>query len=86
MYRHDQYRNSRHSGTIGLSIVCGSAVPVQGRFRRRISTNSYLSSGNSSFMGCRLISTTIIGIAGISVQQLSDSGSSTVRASGGDSG
>ena len=54
--------------------------------RRRIGTNSCLSSGNSSFIGRRLISTTIIGIAGVSAQQLSDSGSSTVRASGGDSG
>ena len=39
-YRRDQYRNSRHSGAIGLSMVCGSTVPVQGRFRRRISTES----------------------------------------------
>ena len=66
-------------------MVCGSAVPVQGRFRRRISTNSCLSSSNSSFIGCRLISTTIIGIVGVSAQQLLDLGSSTVRASGGDS-
>ena len=36
-------------------------------------------------MDCRLISTTIIGIAGVLAQQLSDSGSSTVQASGGDS-
>ena len=66
-------------------MVCGSAVLVQGRFRRRIGMNSCLSSSNSSFMGCRLISTTIIGITGVSAQQLSDLGSSTVRASGGDS-
>ena len=39
-----------------------------------------------SCLGCRLIGTTIIGIAGVLAQQLSDSGSSTVRASGGDSG
>ena len=63
-------------------MVCGSTVLAQGRFRRRISTNSYLSSGNSSFIGCRLISITIIRIIGISAQQLSDLGSSTVRASG----
>ena len=86
MYQRDQYRNSRYSGAIGLSMVCGSTVLVQGQFRRRIGTNSCLSSGNSSFIGCRLISTTIIGITGVLVQQLSDSGSSTVRALGGDSG
>ena len=85
-YRRDQYRNSRHSGTISLSMVCGSMVLAQGRFRRQIGTNSCLSSSNSSFIGRRLISTTIIGIAGVLVQQLSDSGSSTVRASGGNSG
>ena len=67
-------------------MVCGSTVLAQGRFRRRIGTNSCLSSGNSSFMGRRLISITIIGIAGVLVQQLSDSDSSTVQASGGDSG
>ena len=81
VYQRDQYRNSRHSGAIGLSMVCGSAVLAQGRFRRCIGTNSCLSSG-TSFIGRRLISTTIIGIAGVSAQQLSDSGSSTVRASG----
>ena len=27
-YRRDQYHNSRHSGAISLSIVCGSTVPV----------------------------------------------------------
>ena len=70
-YQRDQYRNSRHSGAISLSMVCGSAVPVQGRFRRRIGTNSCLSSGNSSFMGRRLISITIIGITGVSAQSFS---------------
>ena len=39
-YRRDQYRNSRHSGAISLSMVCGSAVPAQGRFRRQIGTES----------------------------------------------
>ena len=63
-------------------MVCGSTVLAQSQFRRHISTNSYLSSSNSSFIGCRLISITIIGIIGISAQQLSDLGSSTVQASG----
>ena len=85
-YRCDQYHNSRHSGAISLSMVCGSTVLAQGQFCRRISMNSCLSSGNSSFIGHRLISTTIIGIAGVSAQQLSDLGSSTVRASGSNSG
>ena len=67
-------------------MVCGSIVLAQGRFRRQISTESYLSSGNSSFIGYRLISTTIIGIAGVSVQQLLDLGSSTVQASGSNNG
>ena len=40
VYRRDQYCNSRHSGAIGLLMVCGSAVPVQGRFRRQIGTES----------------------------------------------
>ena len=66
-------------------MVCGSIVLVYGRFRRQIGTESCLSFNNSSFIGCRLISTTIIGIAGVLVQQLSDSGSSTVRASGSNS-
>ena len=35
-YRHDRYRNSRHSGAISLSMVCGSIVPAQGRFRRQM--------------------------------------------------
>ena len=39
-YRCDQYRNSRHSGAISLSIVCGSTVLAQGRFRRQIGTES----------------------------------------------
>ena len=47
--------------------------------------NSYLSSGNSSFMGYKLISITIIRIAGVLAQQLSDLGSSTVRALGSNS-
>ena len=64
-YQRDQYRNSRHSGAISLSLLCGSMVLAQGQFRRRIGTNSCLSSGNSSFISCRLISTTIIGIAGV---------------------
>ena len=85
-YWRDQYRNSRHSGAISLLMVYSSTVLAQGWFCRRISTNSCLSSSNSSFMGCRLISITIIGIAGVSAQQLSDSGSSTVQASGSDSG
>ena len=59
---------------------------VQGWFRRRIGTNSCLSFSNSSFIGCRLISITIIGIVGVLAQQLSDLGSSTVRASGSNSG
>ena len=37
-YQHNQYHNSRHSGAIGLLMVCGSTVPVQGQFRRQIST------------------------------------------------
>ena len=86
VYWCDQYRNSRHSGAIGLSMVCGSTVLAHGRFCRQISTESCLSFSNSSFIGCRLISTTIIGIVGVLVQQLLDSGSSTVRVSGGDSG
>ena len=64
----------------------GSTVLAHGRFRRQIGTESCLSFGNSSFIGCRLISTTIIGITGVSAQQLSDLGSSTVRASGSDNG
>ena len=48
--------------------------------------NSCLSSSNCSFIGHRFISITIIGIAGVLAQQLLDSGSSIVRASGGDSG
>ena len=47
--------------------------------------NSYLSSSNSSFIGCRLISITIIRIAGVSAQQLLDLGNSTVQASGSNS-
>ena len=29
-YWRDQYRNSRRSGTISLSMVCGSTVPASG--------------------------------------------------------
>ena len=39
-YWRDQYRNSRHSGAISLSMICGSTVLAQGRFRRQISTES----------------------------------------------
>ena len=85
-YQRDQYCNSRHSGAISLLMVCSSIVLAQSQFRRQISIKSCLSSNNSSFIGCRLISTTIIRIAGVLAQQLSDSGSSTVRASGGNSG
>ena len=42
MYRRDQYRDSRHSGAISLSMVYGSAVPATGRFRRQIGTESCL--------------------------------------------
>ena len=30
-YQRDQYRDSRHSGAISLSMVCGSTVLAQGR-------------------------------------------------------
>jgi hypothetical protein len=33
-YRRDPYRNSRYSGAISLSMVYGSMVLAQGRFRR----------------------------------------------------
>ena len=39
-YRCNQYRNRRHSGAISLSMVCGSTVLAQGRFRRQIGTES----------------------------------------------
>ena len=52
-------------------MVCGSMVLAQGQFRRRIGTDSCLSSSNSSFIGCRLISTTIIGIIGVLAQLFS---------------
>ena len=67
-------------------MVYSSIVLAQGRFRRQISTESCLSSSNSFFMGCRLIRTTIIRIAGVLAQQLSDLGSSTVRVLGSNSG
>ena len=54
-------------------VVKHRACLSVGRFRRQIGTESCLSSGNSSFIGCRLISTTIIGITGVSAQQLSGS-------------
>ena len=40
VYQRDQYRNSRHSGAIGLSMVCGSTVLAQGQFRRQIGMES----------------------------------------------
>jgi hypothetical protein len=40
VYQRDQYRNSRHSGAIGLSMVCSSTVLAQGQFRRQIGTES----------------------------------------------
>ena len=67
-YQYDQYCNNRHSGAIGLLIVYSSIVLVYSRFRRQIGIKSYLSSNNSSFIGCRLISKTIIRIAGVLVQ------------------
>ena len=67
-------------------MVYSSTVLVYSQFRRQIGTESCLSSSNSSFIGCRLISKTIIGIIGVLAQQLSDLGSSTVQASGGNSG
>ena len=67
-YRRDQYCNSRHSGAISLSMVYSSMVLVQGQFCRQIGMESCLSSGNSFFIGCRLISITIIGIVGVLVQ------------------
>ena len=39
-YRCYQYRNSRHSGAISLSMVCGSIVLAQGRFHRQIGMES----------------------------------------------
>ena len=67
-------------------MVYSSIVLVYSQFRRRIGTNSCLSSSNSSFINCRLISITIIRIAGVLVQQLLDLGSSTVQVLGGNSG
>ena len=46
-YRCDQYRNSRHSGAIGLSMVCGSTVLAQGWFRMHIGTRLVGSQGIS---------------------------------------
>ena len=60
-------------------------VLAQSRFRKQIGMESCLSFSNSSFIGYRLISITIIRIIGVSAQQLSDLGSSTVRASGSNS-
>ena len=39
-YLRDQYRNSRHSGAISLSMVYGSIVLAQGQFRRQIGMES----------------------------------------------
>ena len=64
-------------------MVYGSTVLAQGQFHKQIGTESYLSSSNSSFIDCRLISITIIRITGVLVQQLLNLGSSTVQALGG---
>ena len=45
----DQYRNSRHSGAISLSMVCGSTVLAQGRFRRQIGTESCHRVGSQAY-------------------------------------
>ena len=37
-YQYNQYHNSKHSSTIGLSMVCGNTVLVQGQFRMHINT------------------------------------------------
>jgi hypothetical protein len=66
-------------------MVYSSIVLAHGWFHRQISMESYLSSNNSSFIDYRLISTTIIRIAGVLTQQLLNLGSSTVQASGGNS-
>ena len=39
-YQYNQYRNSRHSGAISLSMVYGSTVLAQSRFCRQIGTES----------------------------------------------
>jgi hypothetical protein len=49
VYRYDWYRNSRHSGAISLSMVCGSIVPAQGRFRRQIGTESCYRVGSQAY-------------------------------------
>ena len=56
MYQRDYYRNSRHSGAIGLLMVCGSIVLVQGQFRRQISTESCYRVGSQG-----ILVTTVIG-------------------------
>ena len=48
-YQHDRYRNSRHSGAISLSMVCGSTVLAQGRFRRQIGTESCYRVGSQAY-------------------------------------
>ena len=48
-YRHDRYRNSRHSGAISLSMVYGSIVLAQGRFRRQIGTESCYRVGSQAY-------------------------------------
>ena len=59
-------------------MVYSSIVLAYSQFRRQISIESYLSFSNSSFIGRRLISITIIRITGVLAQQLLDLGSSTV--------
>ena len=48
-YRRDPYRNSRHSGAISLSIVCGSMVLALGQFCRQISIESYYRVGLQAY-------------------------------------
>ena len=49
VYQRNQYRNSRHSGAIGLSMVCGSTVLAQGQFRRQIGTESCHRVGSQAY-------------------------------------
>ena len=48
-YRHDWYRNNRHSGAISLSMVCSNIVLAQGRFRRQIGTESCHRVGSQAY-------------------------------------
>ena len=50
-------RNSRHSGAISLSMVCGSTVPASDRFRRQIGTESCHRVGSYAYRheACRVI-------------------------------